>query len=314
MAPEWPLAIEILCPVLSVHIVDGWEEGCEVSLATLRYEGLGHTIGLWARDETVLNAWFLEKPANRIVVNGPTSEGAVGYSTSLMPSMSLGCGPQAGNITSDNITARHLINIKRVAMRRRDWEGRYAKDHERAGVLSGDTAPRGSGLPGDPSMTGVGRGTARASEDTPVMSNWRGNPTVEFKPAPRSTPATPASSGARHALQGQGRHEVRSDFSAYFCAPCGPHRRAVHERRGVPATVRAAARRTPIERRRPRRHVALAFSEIQGILANAGERLPARAVPGLPAARNSDWGLQGLIRHPIPDIPRDHDRPMAQKS
>ena len=59
---DWPLSIEILCPLLSVHVVDGWEEGCDVSLQTLRYGGLGHTIGLWARDETVLDAWFLEKP------------------------------------------------------------------------------------------------------------------------------------------------------------------------------------------------------------------------------------------------------------
>jgi hypothetical protein len=29
--------------------------------------------------------------------------------------MSLGCGAHAGNITSDNITPLHLINIKRVA-------------------------------------------------------------------------------------------------------------------------------------------------------------------------------------------------------
>ncbi|MEM7305973.1 MAG: aldehyde dehydrogenase family protein, partial [Planctomycetota bacterium] len=166
-APEWPLAIEILCPLLSVHVVEDWEQGCEVSLATLRYEGLGHTIGIWAKDETVLNAWFLEKPANRIVVNGPTSQGAVGYSTNLMPSMSLGCGPQAGNITSDNITAKHLINIKRVAFRRSDWEAIDARDHERAGRLTGDPAPRGSGLPGDPALGGAagaaGAGAGRAS-------------------------------------------------------------------------------------------------------------------------------------------------------
>ena len=29
--------------------------------------------------------------------------------------MSLGCGAYAGNITSDNITPLHLINVKRLA-------------------------------------------------------------------------------------------------------------------------------------------------------------------------------------------------------
>ena len=88
-----------------------------LSIAMLEFGGLGHTLGLWARDRNVIEAWLLEKPANRIVVNGPTSQGAVGYSTNLAVSMSLGCGPQAGNITSDNITARHMVNIKRAAVR-----------------------------------------------------------------------------------------------------------------------------------------------------------------------------------------------------
>jgi hypothetical protein len=41
--------------------------------------------------------------------------GATGHTTSLEPSLSLGCGAAAGNITSDNITPLHLINIKRLA-------------------------------------------------------------------------------------------------------------------------------------------------------------------------------------------------------
>ncbi|MEW6073376.1 MAG: aldehyde dehydrogenase family protein, partial [Planctomycetota bacterium] len=186
---DWPLSCEILCPLLSVHLVDGWEEGCEVSLAILHAEGLGHTVGIWARDPVVLDAWFLEKPANRIVVNGPTSEGAVGYSTNLEPSVSLGCGPQAGNITSDNISARHLVNIKRIAFTRRDWEERYARDHARAAAISGEAAPRGSGLPGDPGL--VGRGAPAAPAAGSVESNWRGNPPSELPAGPSPAAAAP---------------------------------------------------------------------------------------------------------------------------
>ncbi len=193
---EWPLSIEILAPLLSVHVVDGWREGCDVSIATLRYGGLGHTLGLWARDQAVLDAWFLEKPANRIIVNGPTSEGAVGYSTNLVPSMSLGCGPQAGNITSDNITARHLINVKRVAFPKADWETIYVADHARAARLSGEHAPRGSGLPGDPALSGArpeakSAETVTVSSETPwAKSNWQGNPPVGR--ASSALPATPS--------------------------------------------------------------------------------------------------------------------------
>jgi acetaldehyde dehydrogenase (acetylating) len=175
---EWPLSIEILAPVLSLHRVDGWEEGCRVSIEMLKAEGLGHTLGIHAKDQAVLEAFFLEKPANRILVNGPCSQGAVGYSTHLVASMSLGCGPQAGNITSDNISARHLVNVKRVAYLRRDWIEREKKDHARAGELAGDPAPRGSGMPGDPALAAANP-MPRASAFTPdAQSNWRGNPSV----------------------------------------------------------------------------------------------------------------------------------------
>jgi hypothetical protein len=184
-----PLSIEILCPLVSLHVVDGWKEGCEVSMKTLHNHGLGHTCGVWARDDAVVQAWALEKPASRIIVNGPTSQGSVGYSTGLTPSMSLGCGTLAGNITSENITARHLINVKRLAPTTRDWEARYVKDMERAAALTGDTAPRGSGLQGDPALgADLGGPRDRAS----AVSNWEGNPARAEAPAPTHKPTAPA--------------------------------------------------------------------------------------------------------------------------
>ncbi|MDF1839331.1 MAG: aldehyde dehydrogenase family protein, partial [Planctomycetota bacterium] len=149
---DYPLAIEILCPLLSIHTVNGWEEGCKVSTSMLHRGGLGHTLSIHCQDDAAMEAFLLEKPASRIVVNGPSSQGATGFSTNLMPSFSLGCGPQAGNITSDNITARHLIHIKRAAAPRSDWKAIERRFHDRAAALTGDAAPRGSGLPGDPGM------------------------------------------------------------------------------------------------------------------------------------------------------------------
>lgn len=178
---DWPLSIEILCPLLSLHQVDGWEEGCKASMAMLQYDGLGHTLGIHARDQKVLEAFFLEKPANRIVVNGPCSQGAVGYSTNLVPSMSLGCGPQAGNITSDNITAKHLINIKRVAFPRRDWAEIERRDHARAAELTKDGAPRGSGMSGDPALSAASPRPSSSAFTADAGSNWRGNPALVEK-------------------------------------------------------------------------------------------------------------------------------------
>ncbi|HYP00208.1 MAG TPA: hypothetical protein VER76_08460, partial [Pyrinomonadaceae bacterium] len=58
-------------------------------------------------------------PASRVVVNTPTTHGAIGFSTALPPSMTLGCGSWGGNVTSDNISPLHLMDIKRVAFETR---------------------------------------------------------------------------------------------------------------------------------------------------------------------------------------------------
>jgi len=60
-----------------------------------------------------------EMPASRITVNTPTTHGAIGFSTALPPSMTLGCGSWGGNVTSDNVSPLHLMDIKRVAFETR---------------------------------------------------------------------------------------------------------------------------------------------------------------------------------------------------
>jgi acetaldehyde dehydrogenase (acetylating) len=112
---DYPLSIEKLCPVLSFYIVADWREGCERCIQILRYGGMGHTMSIHSRNDDVILQFGLKKPAFRIVVNTPTTLGSIGLTTGLDPSMTLGCGGYGGNITSDNISPRHLLNIKRLA-------------------------------------------------------------------------------------------------------------------------------------------------------------------------------------------------------
>src|SRR5258706_2120480 len=112
---DYPLSIEKLCPVLSYYVVKDWREGCERCKQILRYGGMGHTMAIHSQNEQVILEFGLHKPAFRIVVNSPTTHGSVGLSTGLDPAMTLGCGGYGGNITSDNISPRHLLNIKRLA-------------------------------------------------------------------------------------------------------------------------------------------------------------------------------------------------------
>jgi acetaldehyde dehydrogenase (acetylating) len=112
---DFPLSIEKLCPVLSYYVVNDWREGCERCIQILRYGGMGHTMAIHSRNEQVILEFGLRKPAFRICVNTPTTHGSIGLTTGLDPAMTLGCGGFGGNITSDNITPRHLLNIKRLA-------------------------------------------------------------------------------------------------------------------------------------------------------------------------------------------------------
>ncbi len=112
---EIPFSREKLSPLLAFYVVSNWEEGCQRCMDLLKNGGMGHTLVIHSRDDEIVMKFSLEKPAFRILVNTPASLGAIGLTTSLTPSLTLGCGTYGNNITTDNITAKHLINIKRVA-------------------------------------------------------------------------------------------------------------------------------------------------------------------------------------------------------
>lgn len=115
-----PLSGEKLTTVLGFYTVDGWEEGCNRCLDLLAYGGDGHSLVIHATDEDVILAFGLEKPAFRIIVNSWGTLGAIGATTGVMPSMTLGPGGVGGAVVGDNITCRHLLNVKRLAWPLRD--------------------------------------------------------------------------------------------------------------------------------------------------------------------------------------------------
>ncbi|GLI51750.1 aldehyde dehydrogenase [Tepidanaerobacter syntrophicus] len=112
---EYPLSREKLSPVLAYYEVENWQEACELSKRLLALGGMGHTLSIHSEDKEVITRFALEKPASRIVVNTPSCLGAIGGTTGLTPSLTLGCGSFGGNSTSDNIGPMNLLNIKRLA-------------------------------------------------------------------------------------------------------------------------------------------------------------------------------------------------------
>jgi acetaldehyde dehydrogenase (acetylating) len=112
---QHPLSAEKLSPVLSLLFVRDFSAAVDSCEAILRFGGLGHTCVIHARDQAHIREYGLRMPAFRVLVNTPSPQGSTGVTTGIPPSMTLGCGAIAGNITSDNIGPMHLVNVKRIA-------------------------------------------------------------------------------------------------------------------------------------------------------------------------------------------------------
>ncbi|RAP75059.1 acetaldehyde dehydrogenase (acetylating) [Paenibacillus montanisoli] len=129
---DYPFSVEKLSPILALYTVNDCLEGGRLCTELLELGGLGHTLGIHCGDEAVIEAFGLELPASRIIVNAGTTFGGIGATTGILPSMTLGCGAYGGNITSDNIGPQHLMNLKRVAFGIRDMQ----VEHEAAERLA----------------------------------------------------------------------------------------------------------------------------------------------------------------------------------
>lgn len=119
VGPEYPLSREKLSPVLAYFIVNSTEEGIDRAEEMVMFHGMGHSAVIHATDEDVIQKFAATMKASRLIVNSPSSHGAIGdiYNTN-MPSLTLGCGSYGGNSVSGNVTTVNLINQKRVAKRR----------------------------------------------------------------------------------------------------------------------------------------------------------------------------------------------------
>jgi hypothetical protein len=112
---DHPWSIEKLSPTLAFFVVNGVEEGANRCEEILHFGGMGHTAGMHTQSRDAAVRYGKQMPAARVVINSPTTHGAIGLSTDLDPSMTLGCGSWGGNVTSDNVSPIHLMDIKRIA-------------------------------------------------------------------------------------------------------------------------------------------------------------------------------------------------------
>jgi acetaldehyde dehydrogenase (acetylating) len=166
---DFPLSIEKLSPILAYYTVNGLEEGSRRCDEILHYGGMGHTASIHTRSREAALHYGTLMPAARVVVNTPSTHGAIGLSTALAPSMTLGCGSWGGNVTSDNISPLHLMDIKRVAFE--------TKPVASANVAAPPPAPQPVALP---------------QVDPAAIAALVDNFLAARKPAPVALPAEPA--------------------------------------------------------------------------------------------------------------------------
>lgn len=111
---SYPFSKEKLSPVLAYYIVNGRDEGIELAEKLIEFGGLGHSAVIHSEDEETILKFSEVVKAGRIIVNSPSTHGAIGdiYNTN-MPSLTLGCGTFGGNSTTANVSSVNLINVKR---------------------------------------------------------------------------------------------------------------------------------------------------------------------------------------------------------
>ena len=114
---DW-MSREKLSPVLGWFIVDSKEAAINAAAIQLEFGGAGHSAVVFTENEEVAQEFALKVHANRVVWNQPSVHGTIGaLYNSLVPSLTLGCGARGGNITSENVGYKNLLNIKRLARR-----------------------------------------------------------------------------------------------------------------------------------------------------------------------------------------------------
>jgi acetaldehyde dehydrogenase (acetylating) len=193
---DFPLSMEKLSPILAFYVEDGIERGAARCNAVLHYGGMGHTAGIHTRSREAAVRYGGEMPASRITVNTPTTHGAIGFSTALPPSMTLGCGSWGGNVTSDNVSPLHLMDIKRVAFETRPVASkRPAASVQQAAAMPQQPASRPA--VSTPSAQATGAPKVSREEIAAIVDRFLANREPEngspLPQPPRAEAAPPAS-------------------------------------------------------------------------------------------------------------------------
>jgi len=107
---------EKLGTVLTIFKYDGFDAALEMVRRIFETGGKGHSCGIYSFDDDHIHRLALVAPVSRMMVRQVQSASNAGTFTNGMPmTSSMGCGVWGGNITNENISLKHYMNVTWVS-------------------------------------------------------------------------------------------------------------------------------------------------------------------------------------------------------
>ncbi|NSW89687.1 MAG: aldehyde dehydrogenase family protein [Firmicutes bacterium] len=107
---------EKLSPVLTLWKYSRIEDAISCAEKLTNYSGYGHSCGIYTFNKEYISMLAEVMKTSRIMVRQPMAPANGGNFFNGMPStVTLGCGTWGGNITTENINYRHMLNITWVS-------------------------------------------------------------------------------------------------------------------------------------------------------------------------------------------------------
>jgi len=113
---EYRFSTEKLGPVLAIFKYHGFDMALDMVRQIFETGGKGHSCGIYSFDDDHIHRLALVAPVSRIMVRQVQSASNAGTFTNGMPmTSSMGCGIWGGNITNENISLKHYMNVTWVS-------------------------------------------------------------------------------------------------------------------------------------------------------------------------------------------------------
>lgn len=113
---DQPFSREKLSVTMALYRARDFDDALRMVREIYEVGGKGHSCGIYSFDEERILRHAANAPVSRVMVRQPQSKANAGSFENGMPmTSSLGCGVWGGNITNENVSLKHYMNVTWVA-------------------------------------------------------------------------------------------------------------------------------------------------------------------------------------------------------